>query len=548
MRLSRSAPELGWRFWAAIGVLSLFVLGILARIVYLNVIDRSFLQQQGNERALRTVAIPSYRGIITDRNGIPLAISTPVYAIWADPKTFSATLDQKAQLATLIHVPEEKMLKFIATNAKMQFIYLQRGVDPDSAKKIAALKIKGIHLEQQYRRYYPDGPMLAQVLGMTNIDDQGQAGLELAYNQWLQGEPGKKQILIDRFGHTIENVAVLKKPVPGHNLVLSIDSRIQYIAYHELLKGVKKYDADSGSIVVLDVKTGEILAMASLPSFNPNLRPKDINGSYRNRAVTDVFEPGSTMKPFAMTAAFLTGQYNPDSTIDTTPGYYYLDGFRISDDGFDNGLINMTRVLQVSSNVGMSKVVLTLPPKTLPDFLRKVGFGQSTHSGFPGESSGYLPNYTVWPQVDLATLSFGYGVSVTLLQLAHAYTIFANHGVEVPVTFLRLNKPPKGKQVIPPKIANELLQMLESVLRQGGTAVAARVPGYHIAGKTGTSRILGPHGYELDHHNAVFVGIAPVDNPRLIIAIEMHNPQKQSYFGGLVPALSLLMSWNLRCV
>lgn len=549
MRLSRSAPELSWRFWAAIGVLSLFVLGILARIVYLNIIDRPFLEQQGNERALRNITIPSYRGIITDRNGIPLAISTPVYAIWADPKTLSATTTQETQLATLIRVPKEKMLSFLKANANMQFIYLQRDVDPGTAKQIAALKIKGVHLEQQYRRYYPDGPVLAQILGMTNIDDQGQAGLELSYNQWLQGTPGKKQVLIDRFGHVIENVAVLKKPVPGHNLVLSIDNRIQYIAYHELLKGVKKYDASSGAIVVLDVRTGEILAMASVPSYNPNLRPKDENGSYRNRAMTDTFEPGSTMKPFAMTAAFLTGKYNPDSIINTNPGYYYIDGFRISDDGVNNGIINMTRVLQVSSNVGMSKVILTLPPETLPDFLRKVGFGQTTHSGFPGESTGYVPNYTVWPKADIATLAFGYGVSVTLVQLAHAYSIFANNGVEVPVSFLRLNKPPKGKQMIPPKIAHELLKMLEAVLRQGGTGVTARVPGYHIAGKTGTSRILGPHGYELNHHNGDFVGIAPVDHPRLIVAIEMHNPEKQDYYyGGQVaaPIFSRVMESALR--
>lgn len=537
-----------WRLIFIIGLLLIATAILIWRLVYLSVIERHFLQQQSDMRALRTINIPAYRGMITDRNGNPLAISTPVDSVWMNPQMFHATVQQKIQLANLLQLSVRDINAKLKRNSKRQFAYLKRRVNPPISKKIKALEITGIFFQREYRRYYPEGAVTAHVLGFTNIDDQGQEGLELAFNKWLRGIPGRERVVKDRLGQTIAVVNVLRESRQGHDLVLSLDSRIQYLSFRVLKATVKKYDAASGSVVVLDPKTGEILAMVNMPSYNPNDPPKVEDGSYRNRAVTDVFEPGSTMKSFSMVSALESGKYTPNMLINTNPGWLMMDGYKITDDGLNHGIITVTQVLQKSSNVGMAKMTLSLPPMHLWHVLRRLGFGQRTRSGFPGEVNGSLLEHKIWRPVDLATLSFGYGISVTVLQLAHAYAVLADHGIKVPVTFLKRNKIPQGQQEVSRKVADEMLLMLETVLEPGGTAMRARVPDYFVAGKTGTAYIAGPHGYEKNHYMASFVGIAPVTNPRLVVAVVIRNPRRIAHFGGLVaaPAFAKIMGGALR--
>ncbi len=536
-----------WRFQIVLSVLALVFLALLGRMVYLMVIDRAFLQRQGNMRALRTIEIPAYRGIIADRNGNPLAISTPVFAVWVDPQSFKASSNQIASLSILLHQSKKYIFDEVHDNRHREFIYLKRQLPPSVANKIKMLDIPGVFLKQEYRRYYPEGAVSAHVVGLTNIDDKGQEGLELAYNKWLRGISGLRRVIKDRYGHIVSDINLLRQPKPGKNLVLSIDKRIQYVAYRELMQQIKKYDALSGSVVVLDTHTNEILAMTNVPSYNPNDRPKIHDGRFRNRAVTDTFEPGSTMKPFAVSVALASGKYTPTTMIDTTPGWYMLGRHKVRDT-HNKGNIDVSQVLQYSSNVGVSKMILSLPPTALPDYLRKIGFGKKTLSGFPGESNGDFPHHIFWRPFALATLSFGYGVAVTTLQLAHAYSILANYGMELPVSFLKINTVPQGKRVMRAKISKQIIRMLETVVEPGGTAPLARVPGYWVAGKTGTSRIVGSHGYEWNHHNAVFAGVAPASNPRLVVVVYIHDPKKITYYGGYVagPVFSKVMGAALR--
>lgn len=542
------APNYQGRYYIILTILVVAALGLIWRLLDLTVVNRAFLQGQGDARTLRTIPIPAYRGMILDRNGAPLAISTPTDSVWVNPKDFIVSKNDLTKLALLLGISKNDIQQRIAKQTNHDFVYLKRDVDPDVGNAIKALAIPGVYLQHSYHRFYPEGEVTAHVLGFTNIDDQGQEGLELAYNQWLEGIPGLKRVLQDRLGHIVADVDILHAPRAGQNLVLSIDRRIQYYAYRELAAGVAKYKAASGSVVVLDVRTGEILAMVNWPSYDPNDRPPDINGCYRNRAVTDVFEPGSTIKSFSMSSALASGKYQMNSRVDTSPGWIIVDNKKVDDDGKNNGIIDMTTVLKLSSNVGMSKITLSLPPENLWNMLHKVGFGQITDSGFPGERAGTLVNYPVWNPFVLATLSFGYGISVTALQLAQAYAVLAADGVKRPVSFLRVDNAPSGQQVIPPQVAHDILIMLESVLAQGGTAPLARVPGYRVTGKTGTSHIAGPGGYEKNHYNSLFVGIAPASNPRLVIAVVLHDPQGGQYYGGYTsgPIFSHIMGEALR--
>jgi len=537
------------RLWLIAGALALCFGALMLRLLDLSLINRTFLQKQFTERTIREVVIPSFRGIITDRNGEPLAISTPVYAVWADPKNLDIDNSQLLQLSKLIDISPKNINELINKKNKRQFVYLKRDLPPEQALLVQSLKIPGISTEKQYRRFYPDGESCAQVVGITNIDDKGQEGLELQYNQWLEGQSGLKKVLKDRYGNEVADMGILRKPEAGHNLTLSIDSRLQYIAYNELLNGVNTFGATYGSIIILDIKTGEILAMTNAPSFNPNLRPTKMDSNFRNRAVTDLFEPGSTFKALAMTTAISTGKYHAHSTVNTSPGYWYVDGNKIDDDGYNNGIIDMTRILEVSSNVGMSKVMLTLPFHLYLDLLHRLGFTQATGINFPGESDGMLNKRAANSPFVYATLSFGYGVSVNLLQLAHAYATLANNGASVPLSLLKIDHPPEQTQIIAPAVSQEIRDMLESVLKKGGgTGVAAQVPGYRVTGKTGTTRILGPHGYEKDHHNSIFVGIAPATHPQYLVAVFLHDPSKKNYFGGYVagPVFSKVMASTLR--
>ncbi|MEM1244115.1 MAG: penicillin-binding transpeptidase domain-containing protein [Pseudomonadota bacterium] len=535
------------RLISVIIILLIMTLAIFWRIFDLMVVKRNFLLRQGDSRSIRLVKIPAYRGMILDRNGQPLAISVPVASVWVNPKQVVVKADLLKPLAKLLGWSEKQLQNYINKNKHYSFLYIKRDIPPQLAEKIKQLKLKGVYLQQAFKRYYPEGEVAAQLVGLTNIDDQGQEGEELVFNRWLSGQAGKKRVLVDSYGHVVANLDLIKPAIPGNNLVLSIDSRIQYEAYRDLKAAVLKYHAKSGSIVVMDVNTGEVLAMVDVPSYNPNDRPKIHDGRFRNRAVTDVFEPGSTIKAFSVANALESGKYTPDTPINTSPGWLKVGHDLVKDDA-DYGLLDVTGVLQKSSNVGVTKMTLSLPANSLWQILHNFGFGQRTHSGFPGESPGFLPQHKLWDPFVLATLSFGYGLAVTNLQLAHAYATLAAGGVKHPVTLLRLQGRVKSERIIRQNIAQTIIAMLETVVEKGGTATRAQVPGYRDSGKTGTVRMVGPHGYEANHHTGIFVGIAPVGSPRLVVSVVIKDPQGTQFYGGLVaaPVFAKVMSAALR--
>lgn len=516
----------------------LVVCGLIARMLDLAVIERPFLQQQGDARALRLMNIPAFRGMITDRNGYPLAISTSMYSVWINPKEFSFDRRTIKSLANLLAMPVVQANAILDRykNKNREFAYVKREISPELAKKIKYANINGVYLQQDYKRFYPEAEVAAHVIGFTNIDDRGQEGLELAYDNWLTGSSGKKMVVKDRLGHVINEVQTVQKQTPGNDLVLSINRRIQYIAYRALMEGVKKNSATSGSAVVMDTKTGEILAMVNQPSFNPNKLPKE-KSALRNRAVTDMFEPGSTIKSFSMAVALSSKLYQPDSVIDTRPGWMQVEHHTVRDE-HAKGPLTLTQVLQLSSDVGTSKVILSLPPNRLWTLLHQMGFGASTGISFPGEQPGWLVQRTPWHPFALATLSFGYGLSVNTLQLAHAYATIANDGVKVPVSLLKVDNSPVGERILDSHVTQELTQMLQTVVAKKGTGEQARVPGYQVAGKTGTALVAGAHGYESHQYVASFVGFAPASHPRLVVAVVVHDPQGKGvkHQGGYVAA------------
>lgn len=536
-----------WRFNLILIFIFLVVMGLVGRVVDLAIIDKSFLQRQGDVRVLRMVSTPSYRGMIFDRNGYPLAVSTTVYSVWINPKEFEGTKESLAKISKLLSMPVKELRTIVTRNQKKrrEFVYLKRGMSPEIANKVKALGLTGIYTQEEFRRYYPEGEAAAHVIGFTNVDDKGQEGLELAYNDWLSGEPGKKWVIKDRLGRVISDVRKVSDQRPGRDLVLSIDRRIQYLAYRELQAGVKENIARSGSVVVLDARTGEVLAMVNMPSFNPNQRPIKITEDVRNRAVTDLFEPGSTMKAFTVAAGLESGKFKPSSLFDTNPGWVLIGGHVVKDHK-NEGVINLAEVLQRSSNIGASRIALTIPSNRLWDLMRRVGFGEATNIGFPGEQNGVLIQHNPWGQFVLATLSFGYGMSVTTLQLARAYDVFANDGVKLPVSLLRLQQMPTGDAVVDKKTTRQTLAMLETVVQNA--AKSAQVPGYRVAGKTGTAKIAGNGGYKKHQYTSSFVGIAPASNPRLVVAVVIHDPQGKHYYGAEVsaPIFARIMENALR--
>lgn len=538
-----------WRFYLMLAFITLVVLGLVYRLFDLTILNQRFLRHQGDERALRLVSTPAFRGIIADRNGFPLAVSTTVYSIWMNPKEFVLSNDAIASLSHLLNLNSKELIhlyKRVQKN-KREFVYLKRSQSPEVAAKIKALHLTGIYLQEEYRRYYPEGEASAHVLGFTNIDDHGQEGIELAYNDWLAGVAGKKWALKDRLGRVINDVQTVSEQKPGHDLILSIDRRIQYLAYRELLIGTRENDAKSASAIVLDVNTGEILAMANVPSFNPNNRKGYRADVFRNRAITDIFEPGSTIKAFTVASALESGLFTADSVIDTRPGWMRV-GHNIVRDEHSSGLFSITQILQKSSNMGAAKMVLRMPPNQLWSLLHRVGFGEATGIGFPGEQSGVLIKHDPWGAFMLATLSFGYGMSTTPLQLARAYSVFAANGQLKPLSLLKVEQAPAGIQVLKPALAHQMLALLESVVMKGGTAVAAHVPGYRVAGKTGTARMVGAGGYEKHHHTGSFVGIAPLNKPRLLVIVVINDPAGKKYMGGDIsaPVFKRIMEGSLR--
>lgn len=535
------------RRWLLLGLYLLAMCALMWRAVDLQVLNKDFLREHGDARSLRVVEIPAHRGMIMDRNGEPLAISTPVKSIWATPrKVLSSDMDL-SPLAKLLDMQTDDLVKTLNERINRDFVYIKRHIAPDLAEKVIQLNIPGISLEQEFRRYYPAGEVTAHLVGFTNIDDVGQEGLELAYNDWLQGTPGSKRVLKDRLGRIIENVESISIPRPGKDIRLSIDRRIQYLAYRELKTAVNEHHARGGTLVMLDVKTGEVMAMLGQPSYNPNNRSDLKSNFYRNRAVTDVFEPGSTLKPFTIVAALQTGAYTPQTRVDTRPGFFKVGNHTIRDER-NYGVIDVSTVIQKSSNVGASKIALSLDPSKLLETLSSVGLGQTTGSGFPGESGGYLDVSNSLSDVELATMSFGYGVSVTALQLASAYQILAANGISRPVSFIKTDGEVEGKQVISSQIAKQVGTMLETVVSSEGTGKRAAVTGYRVAGKTGTVHKAENGGYSEDRYMSLFAGFAPAEDPRLVMVVIIDEPRGAEYYGGLVaaPVFSNVMAGALR--
>ncbi len=537
------------RFRVVLGGLVVALCALLWRAVDLHVVDREFLQQQGDARYLRVVSIPAHRGMITDRHGEPLAISTPVDSVWANPQELAEARSRWPELAKTLELGKTQLAETVDRRLDREFVYLRRRVEPELGERTMALGIPGVSLQREYRRYYPTGEVTAHVIGFTDVDDRGQEGIELLFNDDLSGIAGSKRVIKDRLGRIIENVEGISDPRPGQTVALSIDRRLQYLAYRELKAAVQRHQATGGSAVMLDVRTGEVLAMVNQPAYNPNNRRDLSSRRYRNRAVTDVFEPGSTIKPFTVAAALESGRFKPDTPIDTNPGTLRLAGFTIRD--FRNyGLIDVTTVIQKSSNVGASRIALTLEPRTLWDTFTKVGFGVPTGSGFPGEVPGQLRPFQQWREVDRAALSYGYGLSATALQLTHAYSAIAGDGVLRPVRFTRYQGDalPEGEAVMARRTAEAVRTMLEGVVQSGGTGTAAKVPGYRVAGKTGTVRKADSGGYSEDRYLALFAGMAPASRPRLALVVVVDEPKAGQYYGGEVaaPVFARVMEGALR--
>ncbi|MFN3843604.1 MAG: peptidoglycan D,D-transpeptidase FtsI family protein [Rehaibacterium terrae] len=533
------------RLWAVGGFLGLAGLALVARAVDLQLLNNDFYQQQGDARFLREIPIPVSRGTIFDRNGEPLAISSPVESIWANPKELLAHPDRLPQLAGALNMPLEPLTQRIAQRADREFVYLRRHMNPDQAERIIDLGIPGVYSQREFRRFYPLGEVMAHVLGFTNIDDRGQEGLELAFDDWLTGKPGAKRVIRDRRGRIVENVDLVRAAEPGRDLVLSLDRRIQYLAYRELKAALLEHRAAAGSVVILDVPTGEVLAMVNAPSYNPNARESAEPGSQRNRAVTDVFEPGSVIKAFTVAAALESGKFTPASSFDTSPGYMPLARHVIRDVR-NFGVVDMTRLLTKSSNIASTKIALELSNEQFYEVLRKFGFGDATGAGFPGESSGVLPTPRSWGILEKATISYGYGLSMTPLQIAQAYAALGNAGVLMPPTFVKGARAP-GRQAVSPQVARTVVGMLETVTGPEGTAQRARVQGYRVAGKSGTSRKASVGGYQ-KRYLSLFAGLVPASNPRLAMVVIIDDPQGRDYYGGLVaaPVFARVMDGALR--
>lgn len=537
-----------WRYNAVWLLFCIAFILMFGRAVYLQVIDKEYLQSQGDARYLRIQKDLPNRGMIVDRHSQPLAISTPVNSIWVQPKTIYQQREQYSyqQLTKLLGISRDDLLNRVKDKQNREFVYLKRQVPPQLANEILALNVPGINSEREFKRYYPAGPVTSHVLGFTNIDNVGQEGLELTFNKQLKGSAGKTRVLRDKRGHVVDYVEQISPVQHGDDVQLSLDLRIQYLAYRYLQAAVKKHQAASATLVALDVKTGEVLAMVSAPDFNPNDR-SDLKGSrFRNRAITDVFEPGSTLKPLSIGMVLDSGVAS-DQIVDTDPGYYYIGNSKITDTS-NHGEMSVKEVIQHSSNIGTAKLVMQTPAKRLYQTYADFGFGQSNDLGLPGEQKGLLTKRKKWRPIEHATLSYGYGVSVNTLQLARAYQALANNGVLLPVSIHPVVQSPKGERVLSEQTAKTLHVMMESVVSDEGTAPLADVPGYRVAGKTGTVHKHVNGGYSNDNYLSLFAGFAPVSDPEIAIAVIVNDPQGDDYYGGKVagPVFAKVMEGALR--
>jgi len=546
-RESATAEVGSWRFWLVGALLTLCAIALLARGLYLQYFNQDFLERQGNARILRDVKLSANRGMVLDRNGEPLAVSTPVDTVWADPRKLSQHPQDFAKLAQALGRDKNWLARRVTSNLDREFVYLVRHMRPQDADKVKALGIPGVDTLREYRRYYPAGEVTGHLLGFTNVDDVGQEGLELAFDEWLGGVPGVKRVMRDREGRTLEDIELIKAPRPGQDLRTSIDLRVQYLAYRALKQAVQVNEAQGGSVVVLDIETGEVLAMVNQPAFNPNDREQYLPSRYRNRATNDFFEPGSSIKPFIVGAGMHTGRYHSDTLVETGPGTLRV-GIKTIKDKHNLGTIDVRTCLEKSSNVCVVKIALTLKPQEMWQALHDLGFGAVTGSGFPGESAGILTGYDHWRSIGQATMSYGYGLSVTPLQLAQAYAVLGAGGIRRPVSLRRVDVPPAGEQIMQPAIARELVQMLESVVSETGTARRAAVMGYRVSGKTGTAWKAAEGGYNSTKYMAVFGGVVPASNPRLAAIVVVDEPSAGRFYGGDVaaPVFAEVMSGALR--
>jgi cell division protein FtsI (penicillin-binding protein 3) len=551
MKLEKRAPQLRLKLegWRARFLLVLVIGGfgvLLGRALYLQGMNNGFLQAKGEARYGRVLDMPASRGPVKDRNGHALAISTPVESIWVSPEDLEITDPQVVSLARVLGVDPEEVRQKVARKDR-QFAFLKRQISPEQAAKVMELKIPGVFQQREYRRYYPAGEVMAHVVGFTGIEDNGQEGIELAAESRLAGVPGSRRVIKDRKGRIIEDVESLRAPRDGESVFLAIDHRLQFLAHRELKAAVEANRAKGGSLVILDAKTGEVLALVNQPDYNPNNRAHVSGKQTRNRSVTDLFEPGSTMKPFTVAAALDSGLVTPDTMVQTAPGSMTVGGWTISD-AHPHGMLSVAQVIQKSSNVGSAKIMLSMTPERMGTLFRELGFGTQPQTGFPGEAKGLLRPWAKWRPIEQATMAYGHGMSVSLLQLARAYTVFTNEGQLLPLSLTRRETLPIGKRVIRRDTAEQVTRMMEMAVLPGGTAPRAQVPGYRVAGKTGTAHKPEAGGYAEHKYVSSFVGFGPVSDPRFIVAVMIDEPSGAKYYGGDVgaPVFASVMGAALR--
>lgn len=540
-----------WRFRFVAGVITLLPLALAWHLANLQVVPKTdggfeFLQKQGEARTIRSQEVVAYRGVITDRNGELLAVSTPVKSLFLDPQKFDRA--NVGLLAKALNQSTKELAEKLDTYSDKQFMYLARHLPPQEAEVILAKRIPGIYAQTEYRRFYPAGEVTAHVLGFTDVEDSGQEGIELAYNEWLSGTPGLKRVIKDLKGNVVRDEGLVQAPIPGKDLQLSIDLRLQYLAHRELKEAIAQQGAKSGSLVLLDVATGDVLAMVNQPSYNPNNRVNIRPELLRNRAITDLFEPGSTMKPFTVMAALETGKYSPNYKINTSPGYIRV-GRKTIVDHRDYGVIDLPTIIAKSSQVGISKLALEMDGETIRDMYFRMGLGQATGIGFPGEANGFLPTHNKWRPIEQATFAYGYGLSVNTVQLAQAYSVIAAKGQLHPVSLLhRASEQLASSEVVSSHVADDVGHMLELVTQKGGTGTRAQIDSYPVAGKSGTAHKVGKDGYEDDKYVAVFAGMAPAKNPVVVAAVMVNEPSNGKYFGGeaAAPVFSKVVEKSLR--
>lgn len=524
-----------WRYQFFLVFLAVCFSALVYRAIDLHVFEQAFLAEQGDARTIRFEQMDAHRGMIMDRHGEPLAVSAPVETVYADPQFLNLSLSELNDLAKALDVSASWLAKKLEHNKDKRFIYLKRKMAPHEVEKVLALNLDGVYSQREYKRYYPGGEVAAHVLGFTNIDGHGQEGLELAYDKWLTGKAGRKGVLKNRKGKVIRDYGELEEAVPGHDIKLSLDMRIQYLAYKELKAAVQTHKAKAGSLVILDIKTGDVLAMVNQPSYNPNNRATIDVAHLRNRAITDVFEPGSTMKLATIAAALESKKYSLNTELDTSPGFLRLGGKSIRDHR-NYGQLSLLDIVAKSSNVGTSKIALDLSGDVVWDMFYKLGFGQNTGIGFPGESVGQLPDSSSWRPLKVATMSYGYGMNVNALQLAQAFMIYGNGGIKYPLSLIYREVPPEGEQILDATVSSALKRSMKAVVSKGGTGTRAELALYEVGGKSGTVHSVGKTGYEQSEYKAIFAGVAPIDEPQIAMVVLIDGPAGAEYYGGEVAA------------